>query len=168
MSKQHKTKQGFTIYETMIAAFVLVVGIVAALGLIGSSIRQSQKNRDFIIGSGLAQEGIELVRNLRDNDLVNSRPFGDSITGKSGDIFYDNTGSFSAAGKLRLSSGYFYGDAGTISSKFYREVSTSSLSNGEITVTSKVWWTADGSEPGDCSLAKQCVATEDILVGREQ
>ena len=56
--------------EMMIAAFVLTVGITGALNLIVSVMRNSMNTRNAVIASGLAQEGIELIRNIRDNNML--------------------------------------------------------------------------------------------------
>ena len=68
--KQKKGKPGFSVLELMIAVFVLVIGIVGALGLISSTILNSMATRNATIASGLAQEGVELVRNIRDNNML--------------------------------------------------------------------------------------------------
>lgn len=63
-------KKGFSIGEVILASFVLTVGLVSISALAASSYRQSLENRDMIIATGLAQEGVELVRNMRDNNLA--------------------------------------------------------------------------------------------------
>jgi prepilin-type N-terminal cleavage/methylation domain-containing protein len=68
--KQKNVRKGFSIVEVLLAAAVLTVGLAAALGLIASSIRDMAENRDAVIASELAQEGVELIRNVRDNNLV--------------------------------------------------------------------------------------------------
>ena len=65
-------KKGFSIGEVLMAAFVLTVGIVAVLTLLVSSINHLIDARKNIIAAKLAEEGIELVRNMRDNNAVTS------------------------------------------------------------------------------------------------
>jgi hypothetical protein len=50
--------------------FVLSTGLVAIIAVMSGSLRYSFSNRDTIIATDLAQEGIELVRNVRDNDFA--------------------------------------------------------------------------------------------------
>lgn len=64
-------ERGFSIMEVMVSAFVLFVGLTAVLTLMAANIKNSIGARDIIIASELAQEGIELVRNVRDNNFVN-------------------------------------------------------------------------------------------------
>jgi prepilin-type N-terminal cleavage/methylation domain-containing protein len=67
---QKKSKKGFSIMELMIAIFVLSVGITGALKLIVATISNSIDTRNAVVASGLAQEGVELVRNIRDNNML--------------------------------------------------------------------------------------------------
>lgn len=63
-------RQGFSIGEVLISSFLLMVGIVAATALIVSNMREAFDARDTIIASQLAQEGIELVHNVRDTNTA--------------------------------------------------------------------------------------------------
>lgn len=56
--------------EAVLSCFVLTVGIVTMLILVSKNLQISQNSRDSIIASNLAQEGVELVRNARDNNLA--------------------------------------------------------------------------------------------------
>lgn len=70
MCTQRHTLKAFSIGEVILAAFVLTVGIIAMLRLITSSYSNSSASQDMIIAAELAQEGVELVRNIRDNNLA--------------------------------------------------------------------------------------------------
>ena len=59
-------KPGFSLIEVLVALFVLSLGVSAVFLLMSKSLRSSMDARDQIIASQLAQEGIELVRNLKD------------------------------------------------------------------------------------------------------
>lgn len=50
---------------------VFVVGILAPLVLSAQVIAFSQASKNRLIAAGLAQEGVELVRNLRDQNVIN-------------------------------------------------------------------------------------------------
>lgn len=63
-------RKGFSLLELVIAIFVLTVGITGALKLIVSTLRVSMDTRNSVIASGLAQEGVELMRNIRDNNML--------------------------------------------------------------------------------------------------
>ena len=65
-----KKMPGFSIPEVALSVFVLSVGIMSIIALMSSSLRYSLQTNDVIIATDLAQEGIELVRNVRDNDFA--------------------------------------------------------------------------------------------------
>lgn len=65
-----KKQKGQSIIETMVAIFVLVMGITAALGLASYSLSASTNITKQIIGTGLAREGLESVKNMRDTNWL--------------------------------------------------------------------------------------------------
>ena len=69
MRKEH-VKKGFSIGEVMIAMFILLVGIIDAVFLTVRSVDDLGDSRDAVVASLLAQEGTELVRNIRDNTVT--------------------------------------------------------------------------------------------------
>ena len=70
MPKKTTTQKGFSIGEVLISAFVLSVGVVSALSLMAQNILETGSSRDLVIASQLAQEGAELARNVRDNNVL--------------------------------------------------------------------------------------------------
>ena len=76
--KTHKSvpsirKQGFTFVETLVAITVLLVAIVAPMSLAQDGIVAARLAQDQIVAFYLGQEGIEVVKNLRDNNrLINA------------------------------------------------------------------------------------------------
>lgn len=61
---------GQTLIETMVAVFILVMGITASLGLANYSLNATSNIRKQIIAMGLAREGIEAVKNMRDTNWL--------------------------------------------------------------------------------------------------
>lgn len=66
--------------EVVITLFVVTVGIIGVVMLISNSIVHSADSRNQIIATELAQEGLELMRNIRDNNLKNSEAFDKDIS----------------------------------------------------------------------------------------
>ena len=65
-------KRGFTLLETLVAISILVFAITATFTAAQSSLSVSIDSRDRITAYYLAQEAVELVRNVRDeNSLYN-------------------------------------------------------------------------------------------------
>lgn len=66
----HSDNLGQTLIETMIAVFILVSGIAAAVGLAIFALSSSQNITKQMIAVGLAREGIEAVKNMRDTNWL--------------------------------------------------------------------------------------------------
>jgi prepilin-type N-terminal cleavage/methylation domain-containing protein len=62
--------KAFSLVEIIIAVFVIGVGLAAAALFIASSFRISLSVKNLLIASHLAQEGIELARNIRDGNWL--------------------------------------------------------------------------------------------------
>jgi len=60
-------RRGFTVLETLVAISVLLVGIVGPISLITHALFSTSFSRNHIVAYNLAQEGIELMRALRDD-----------------------------------------------------------------------------------------------------
>lgn len=65
-----KKKKAFSIIEIMAVVFIITIGMVGMMNLIGQSIRVQRLNEHTLIAYQLAQEGIELVRLIRDNNWL--------------------------------------------------------------------------------------------------
>jgi len=63
-------QEGQTLIETVIAIFILTSGITAALGLAIFVFASSDKVTKQMIAVGLAREGIEAVKNMRDTNWL--------------------------------------------------------------------------------------------------
>jgi len=70
--------KGFTILEVTTAIFILTVGVGAALSLMNQTLSLGSVIKQKLIASYLAQEGIEIVRNIRDTNWLQSRDSGKS------------------------------------------------------------------------------------------
>ncbi len=79
---------GQTLIETLVAIFILVMGITSALGLATYSLNASTAVNKQLIALGLAREGIEAVKNMRDTNWLQGT--------LSADCYNYNTGSAGA------------------------------------------------------------------------
>jgi len=79
MISRHNHKKGFTLPELLVSMTVLVLVIFAATNLLVSIIRSNNENLNTLIAYGLAQEGIEGVRNIRDSNWLLGARFDGSL-----------------------------------------------------------------------------------------
>lgn len=73
LNQKLKKKSGFTLLEVIVAIFILTVGVGGSFVLIQQTLSASLMVRSRLIATYLAQEGIEIVRNVRDNNWLDQR-----------------------------------------------------------------------------------------------
>lgn len=66
----HIPKRGFTLIETMVAVSILTLAVAGPLYTASRAIVAAETSRDRLTASYLAQEGIEYVRMMRDNEYL--------------------------------------------------------------------------------------------------
>jgi type II secretory pathway pseudopilin PulG len=79
MINKFKNKMGFTVLESIVAIAILSLSISGAFSSVQQSFSQSIIARDEVKAFYLAQEAIEIIRNMRDtNQLINIKVGGNS------------------------------------------------------------------------------------------
>lgn len=68
--KRLKAESGFTLTEVMIAVMILTVAIVSSTSLLVGLINTNRSNVQTLQAYYLAQEGVELMRNVRDTNWL--------------------------------------------------------------------------------------------------
>lgn len=63
-------QKGFTLLELTVAIFVIMVGIIGALSALQRATSATFVSSSKLTAAYLAQEGIEIVRNLRDTNWI--------------------------------------------------------------------------------------------------
>lgn len=63
-------KKGLTMVETLVAISILTIAVIGPLGIIAQALHTSYYTRDQMTAYYLAQEAIEYVKNLRDNQGI--------------------------------------------------------------------------------------------------
>lgn len=71
-NRKQKTENGFTLIETMVAVTILTLAIAGPLVTANRAIVAAQSSRDQLTASYLAQEGVEYMRAMRDNDYLSA------------------------------------------------------------------------------------------------
>jgi type II secretory pathway pseudopilin PulG len=73
--------RGFTLVEALTAVAVVTIGLVAILGLVAYAVSISRVSPDEVIAANLAQEGTEVIRSIRDTNLLAGADFDNGIIG---------------------------------------------------------------------------------------
>lgn len=168
---------GFSIIEVLMAVFVLAIGLVATSNLMANSIYHSADSRNQIIAAQLAQEGVELMNNIRDNnwasgkedDQTFSSPFPTAPAVCTVDYKYVySTGSgincSSTDLKLYYKNGYYIHDNSGTATRFQRKIIVADDTDPtDKRITSIVTW--GGNEPNiaGCNTGAKCTYSEVVL-----
>ena len=90
MSKVKCKQLGFTLIEVIVSLFILGVSLTAILFIFSTSITSATTVRNNFVGGTMAQEGAEIMNNLRHEDWITGRPFGSfgNIAGVLADGIY--------------------------------------------------------------------------------
>jgi len=169
MFKFSKTKKApaFSLIEVMMAAFLMAVGLLATVSLLTIGVKKTSDNKYNLIASFLAQEGVELVRNIRDtNWLEGEETFsgigeGNCRIDASSD---DNLVCGTSAFELYNGNSLIYKHSGNSQDKtrFSRKIIIANEASGEQKIiTSVVVWGEDfpsGSliTTTNCNTANKC------------
>jgi prepilin-type N-terminal cleavage/methylation domain-containing protein len=61
-------KKGFTLVELLVVISIISIATTGTFSLIWRNISVQKQNKNFLVASMLAQEGLEIVRKIRDDD----------------------------------------------------------------------------------------------------
>ena len=174
MSFDIKTKKGFSLVEVLFTLMVLSVGSSAVAILMSANIKNSLLARNQVVATELAQEGLELMINMRLNNITFRSTTGVVPTGSDYNIdtstLFTNFSSDVNSDKRLYLSGQFYShtnNVGSVPTKYYRKIQIIN-SPPNIIMTSYVTWNELGflnliSLPNDCKIANKCVSVESIM-----
>jgi prepilin-type N-terminal cleavage/methylation domain-containing protein len=155
-----KNQKGFTIIEIIIAIFILSVSIIGVYSAFSAMKVLTSGSTDKLMASYLAQEGVEIVINIRDQNWINMSiipnvNWDDGLAENTDcthgcEVDYQTTGTAlnplrpwtSDGNYLRIDSSGFYGYS-TINStptKFKRKITITTLNDHVLKVISEVFW----------------------------
>lgn len=80
----YKGEKGFTLIETLIAIAVLTLSIVGPFQVVQGVLNSAYNARDQLTAAGLAQEGMEYVREVRDSNYLNNTKNGAGVSSMNG------------------------------------------------------------------------------------
>ena len=172
-SAKTNSSMGFTVVESLVATAILSLSILASFAAVRNGIQSSTIAKDQITAFYLAQEGVEYIKNIRDenalfslNEISNNRPprswlyglsdagadpcyFGrtcriDSFVGRAG--IQPCSGGFSTCPDLRQDTAtklFGYNGAWPATS-FKREIQLVQVSSTEISIIMSMTWRTMG------------------------
>lgn len=168
-----KHTAGFTLIETLVAIVILIFSVSGALAAARSGVLTGTYAKDELTAIYLAEEGIEQIRNMRDENALKSQNWLTGIASVSTDPCYfgrscivdapNNTvtacsGAHATCPVLRQdASTGFYGYTGAwTATVFTRSVTLTSINANEVQIASTITWSK-----GD--IAHSFVIRENIM-----
>jgi len=151
MSKSKYQNQGFTLMEVIVSIGIIMTVLVTIIGLITFSISGIRLNKSKTIAFGLAQEGLEIVKNIRDNNWLSGK--------RSVDHWRDGLGvgdwqvQYNAESLINNNSlplkldtnGFYQYDSGS-ETIFYRKINIQYIDDDQIKVIVQITWRESGRD----------------------
>ena len=162
-------KYGFTLVESLVAISILSISILGTYTAVQNSLQSSTIAKDQVIGFYLAQEGMEYIKNVRDENALHSISGIPTnwLTGLSGvgsdPCYFGKTctidspagtastcsGGFGSCPDIKRNSSnglYGYTTGGSwVATNFKRDIQFTQNSADEVTVTISIRWTNRGT-----------------------
>ena len=142
------TQRGFTLIEALVALVLVTVAMGPVLILATSAVNVASRIEHNLIASNLAQEGIEVIRNIRDTNWLNGAAFDNNLSAGTWRVQWDTVGGgLMAVGSnpiLKKNNGLYSYTTGT-DTVFRRTVTISKPNSGELILISSITWLERGS-----------------------
>lgn len=154
MFKRNSSESGQLMVEAMIAISILTIGLLGIFSLLSRSLSLNRVIADQMIATNLAAEGIELVKNLIDANVLRRNPWNQEISSGDYEIDYNDTVlTGNQNRKISFDSGSgFYGYGAGVPTNFQRLISISQPSPDEIKINSLVNWVTRGGGQFEVNL----------------
>ena len=150
-------KKGFTILEVIAALGIAMVGLLGVASLVIQNMQAQAFNKYYLTASMLAQEGLELARNIRDeNWLTSGANWGSDINDTDGTFTVDYAGRSSindgpnsigdsGARLYRNSSNYYtHNTVNAVPTPFSRLITVTPDGSDKLDVAAAVQWQEHG------------------------
>lgn len=145
-------QNGFSMIEVIVAIVIIVIGLVGIMSLNVQNIQVQYINKNILVASLLAQEGLELVRNIRDEnwltagytwsrDIVNDGTYIIDYNGRSS--INSSVNNINENGARLYLNNSFYSHTGTSQTNFYRLITVVNNTN-YLDVECKIRWEERG------------------------
>lgn len=152
-----KNKKGQMLIELMVALGVLTVGFLGMVSLLSKAVALNRTISENYQATYLATEGVEIVKNILDANLIQGKPWNDGFSGVgSYELQYDSTSIPSSfldrvpegLTKIKTNDEGFFGynipGENIKTTSFTREIKLERVGGYAVRVNSIVRWTSRG------------------------
>ena len=81
MDNIFEKEKGFTLLEMLISIMVITIGVLGIYSAVLKYTKATQVARENLTAAYLGQEGIEIIKNIRDTNWINAETWNDDLTG---------------------------------------------------------------------------------------
>lgn len=148
INRGYKFQKGFTLLEMLISILIITLGIISIFTAVIKYTQYTQQVRSNLTASYLAQEGIEIVKNIRDNNWTQGNAWSAGLTnclssGSGCEADYTDSSLAAVSGSLRLlyvDSDGFYGYTGDTKTEFTRKIVIDPVGSNQLNIKVDVYW----------------------------
>lgn len=153
-----KNNRGFSMIELMASIFILSFGIIVIYNVFSNFIVMTNTVSSRLTAVYLAKEGMEIVKNVRDNNFINDENWDNDINicssgcqadykaGTASETSVNKIKNYNANQFLMMNSDGFYGYDSGIASKFKRKITITSQGSNALKVVTQVFWNYNGKD----------------------
>jgi len=142
--------KGFTLLEVLFSLTVMVLAIFGVFSLLNQIALFSPLTGQRLIASYLAQEGMEIVRNLRDNNKLQGANWSQGLdscqAGCEADYLSQSLTSWTGTGRYLKNNGSFYNYAVGSDTPFKRKITITPEGSDLLKVNVEVFWSEKGRD----------------------
>ncbi len=145
--------KGFTLIEALVALVILTIALGPALILSSNLSATASIVRNNLIAANLAQEGVEVVRALRDTNWFNGVVFDNGLANGIYRVEWDSDSLISLGSNpfLKVNNGLYNYATGT-DTVFKRTITLTKVNVAELKVVSDITWTERGNRARDVKI----------------
>jgi prepilin-type N-terminal cleavage/methylation domain-containing protein len=158
-----KNSKGFTLVEILISILVISIGVVGAYIAIQRGIGAIDFSYSRLEAANLAQEGVEIVKNIRDTNLLERRtatttPWSEGLADGNYEVQYSDSSQedpslspcpgicdYNNLHFLKKTDGGFYNYNSGTPTKFKRKVYLEKVGDDKIKIYVTVYWKRAGN-----------------------
>jgi prepilin-type N-terminal cleavage/methylation domain-containing protein len=142
-----KNSSGFTLIEVIFAVFIISIALISAYILVQNFVSQAHQSSLRFKAVYLAQEGIEIIRNKRDENWLNGLEWDSGLDAGDWEADYNDADlstcpspcDFNNLRFLKIFNG-FYGYNGVSETPFKRKIAIAPQGPDKLNVSVEVFW----------------------------
>lgn len=147
-------QKGYLLIESVVAITLLIVGFLGMLALLSNSIALNRVVNDQFIGNYLTMEGVEIIKNFIDGNIIQGKPWNKNINNGDFEVSYISS-QLEPYQKRRLlfdSTNNKYNYQTGAQTAFTRVISIKFINADEVKVNSIVKWSGRGGGKFEINL----------------